>query len=86
MLHNLLNGKPWFAAKSFGYGAGLPIAWQGWLLLTAHCALLIGAAIVTQGRLDGKDWLVMIVVGVVPLPIYAARTEGGWRWRWGNDD
>ena len=23
----------WFAPKRYGFGAGLPIAWQGWALL-----------------------------------------------------
>jgi len=28
------HGKPWFAVKRFGYGVDLPIAWEGWLLLS----------------------------------------------------
>ena len=28
----------WFAPKRFGYGAGLPIAWQGWALLAGYIA------------------------------------------------
>ena len=23
----------WFAAKRYGYGSGLPIAWQGWAVI-----------------------------------------------------
>ena len=37
------DGKPWFAQKRYGYGAGLPIAWQGWAVLGAWLlALLTG--------------------------------------------
>ena len=28
----------WFAPKRFGYGAGLPIAWQGWVVMAAYFA------------------------------------------------
>ena len=24
------DGPEWFAPKRYGYGAGLPISWQGW--------------------------------------------------------
>lgn len=29
MFHKFLEDGDWFAPKRFGYGAGLPIAWQG---------------------------------------------------------
>jgi hypothetical protein len=28
----------WLASKRFGYGAGLPVAWQGWALLLGYLA------------------------------------------------
>lgn len=38
-----MNEKPyWFAAKSPGWGMGLPLVWQGWVVLGALFALLIG--------------------------------------------
>ena len=45
MLHLLLNDRPWFRPKRRGYGTGLPIAWQGWLMLAAHMVLIIGLAL-----------------------------------------
>ena len=80
----LLNdSKPWFRQKSFGYGAGLPIAWQGWALLAAHIVLLVGLGALLR---DQPLALVSVVLtaALLPLPLYAARTEGGWRWRWGR--
>src|SRR3546814_16802549 len=32
MLHLFLDERPWFSAKRHGYGTGLPLAWQGWVL------------------------------------------------------
>lgn len=45
MLQHLFGTRPWFAAKRFGVGAGLPIAWQGWMLLVAHISLIAGVTV-----------------------------------------
>lgn len=83
MIHLLFDRGPWFRAKSHGYGAGPPIAWQGWFLLAVHVALMAGIAVLLNDRPLAMTIGVM-VAAFAPLPIYAARTEGGWRWRWGN--
>lgn len=77
-------GRPWFAARRFGYGAGVPITWQGWAVLSAMLVSLPAASIALRG------WprvLVMIALLAVFMRISAAKTEGGWRSRWrGFDD
>lgn len=79
------NDKPWFAAKRYGLGAGLPIAWQGWVLLAMHVSLIAGLAMLLGGRPTVLVPLVLFAA-LAPMPIYAAKTRGGWRWRWGNED
>ncbi len=37
--------KPWFAVKRLGYGVGLPIAWEGWLVLFLYLAVAIFSAL-----------------------------------------
>jgi hypothetical protein len=32
----------WFPAKRYGWGWGLPVAWQGWVVLLAWLALFVG--------------------------------------------
>ena len=84
MMFGLFNdSKPWFRAKSFGLGSGLPIAGQGWLLLGLHVALILGVTLLLR---DKPLALVAaaLAVAVLPMPVYASRTEGGWHWRWGN--
>ena len=79
MLHLFMRKGPWFRQKNSGYGTGLPIAWQGWLLLALHIALIVGLAVLLQGR-PVLMTIAIILAAVAPMPIYRARTEGGWRW------
>ena len=83
MLHLFFDRKPWFRSKRYGIGAGFPMAWQGWALVGLHIALVVGLAAGLQGRPLAMA-ISITAAAVLPLPIYAARTEGGWRWRWGN--
>lgn len=84
MLHLFFDKGPWFRAKRYGFGAGLPFKWQGWVLLLSHMALIIGLALGLGDR-PTLAFPLILFAGVAPLPIYAARTEGGWRWRWGRN-
>ena len=71
----------WFLAKRLGYGSGLPIAWQGWVLLAVHIAVIVGGALLLRSQPAATiAWAV--IAGLVPLPLYAAKTRGGWKWRW----
>jgi hypothetical protein len=82
---NIPNVKtPWFRAKRYGYGSGLPMAWQGWVLTVLHLALI---AVMVYGLKDRLFVMVplLIIATFAPLPIYKARTEGGWKWRNGGD-
>jgi hypothetical protein len=41
------NGSPqyWFRAKRYGWGWGLPVTWQGWVVFVAWFAAFIPAMI-----------------------------------------
>ncbi|MFG6282634.1 hypothetical protein [Sphingomonas sp. S6] len=67
----------WFAAKRFGYGAGLPIAWQGWAVLVAYLAVVIG-----MSRLwPHAAAFVVIPATIAVVWVAHAKTRGGWKWR-----
>ena len=84
MMFGLFNDSaPWFRPKRFGFGSGQPIAWQGWALLGLHVALIIGLIILLKDR-PLALLAAIIPVALLPMPLYAARTEGGWHWRWGG--
>ncbi|MEG3154104.1 hypothetical protein [Sphingomonas sp. RB1R13] len=79
------DGPIWFAPKRYGYGAGLPIAWQGWLVMALFMAVTIAAAILFADR--PLVLAAVLVPAVILLVILCARTtRGGWRWRWGGED
>lgn len=81
-----MSDRPeWFAAKRYGLGAGLPIAWQGWALLLGYLILTIGTVFLFQRQ----PYLVLAVVmpaTALLLIVTARTTRGGWRWRWGDPD
>ena len=83
MVHAFLDKGPWFRANRFGYGTGLPFKWQGWVLLSSHMALIIGLAFLLADR-PLIFVPLTLVLALAPMPIYAARTEGGWKWRNGG--
>lgn len=81
--------KPWFAAKRFGYGAGRPIAWQGWAVLLAYMGVMGGFAMILSRTAGGINWAAivgMVAATLLMLWITAQRTRGGWRWRMGGED
>jgi hypothetical protein len=83
----MVNGDDdaWFAPKRYGYGAGLPIAWQGWAILVGY-VLLIAAA----GALVRYSWIAfatLVAAATAALIVTCAqKTRGGFRWRWGGKD
>ena len=76
----------WFASKRYGLGAGLPMAWQGWVLTLGYVGIVIGSAFLLGER---SPWAVVSIVftaTAIFLVITARTTKGGWRWRWGGDE
>jgi len=81
-----MSDRPeWFAAKSYGLGAGLPISWQGWAILIGFIAI-VGLAAWLFGEDDPRALAIAIPAIAVLLIITARTTRGGWRWRWGRRD
>ena len=74
----------WFLPKRFGYGAGLPIAWQGWALLVIYPAALLLAGSLLMQRHPMLFAGVAIMLTIPLLIVSAQHTRGGWRWRWGG--
>ena len=84
MLHLFLDKGPWFRAKKFGYGAGLPFKWQGWAVSALYALAMTGLALFADNDeampTIATVALMLIVTGIF-LVIVRNRTEGGWKWR-----
>jgi len=79
------SGDYWFAPKRFGYGSGLPIAWQGWALLGAYAAVVALATLLIFRTILGYCAIVAVATAALML-VARTKTRGGWRWRWGGED
>jgi hypothetical protein len=79
------DGPEWFAPKRYGYGAGLPISWQGWAVMLAFLLVCAADAYLFGDR--PVPMIAILVPAVLTLIVITARTtRGGWRWRWGEED
>lgn len=71
----------WFPAKQFGWGWGIPTAWQGWVVLALFIAGMIALPLVVP-----EDKYGIGVAVLVALVIFVCFLKGEPpRWRWGDD-
>jgi uncharacterized membrane protein HdeD (DUF308 family) len=78
----------WFRPKRYGWGA-TPNAWQGWALTAA--AVLVMVAVSLFMRLNFRSFWALaallafdaVTLGVLTI-IIRSKTDGEWRWRWGD--
>jgi hypothetical protein len=74
----------WFRPKLFGWGA-VPVTWQGW---AATFTMIVAATAVARFA-EVRDLALLVLL----VPLVAAfswlcwlKTDGDWRWRWGDTD
>lgn len=80
-----MSDGDWFAPRRFGYGAGRPIAWQGWLLVGVYSLALIAAGAALAPR-HPLLFVALAIVTTIPLAVVSVQhTRGGWKWRWGAE-
>jgi hypothetical protein len=79
----------WFRPKQYGYGA-TPVTWQGWAI-TIAAVLVVAAAtswLTTLTAVNPWFWVAVLMDAVVIVALLAVtrrKTEGEWRWRWGDE-
>ena len=75
----------WFPAKRYGWGWGLPSAWEGWLVLAAFLALLIAGVFIFPPRRALVGFVAYTIVLAVLLTAVCWIKGEPPRWRWGGD-
>ena len=80
----------WFKPRRSGYGA-VPATWEGWTVTLAVAGIVIGSIVAMELLVDHSDsiaWMIWaLVIGAVTyrfVRLVRERTDGEWRWRWGN--
>ncbi|AOI83245.1 hypothetical protein [Burkholderia cepacia] len=78
--------KIWFPAKRYGWGWGLPVAWQGWVVLVLFALGIIASAWLAPPHRSPFAYAICIVA-LVALLIAVCWLKGEKpKWRWGKDD
>ena len=81
----------WFRPKRYGYGA-TPCSWEGW---AATLAVVIAVTAVAHWvpflfHDAGVGVLAAVAIAALIIGLFVwlawKKTEGGWRWRWGDED
>jgi len=84
-----MMARYWFRQRKFGYGAA-PNSWQGWTVMAVSCLAVFG--VILSGPMIRDNVLRAVWIGVgllvtvlVTVGITYKKTEGGWRWRNGDE-
>jgi drug/metabolite transporter (DMT)-like permease len=83
-----MNDRPsfWFPVKRYGWGWGLPVRWQGWVVFGAYAALLYGGIYYFKAQRNTLALLIyLLALTAVLIVIVAIKGEQPLRWRWGGD-
>jgi hypothetical protein len=82
----MANGSPyWFPAKSYGWGWGLPITWQGWVVIAVYCLLIAAGVMLFPPVSQPKLFTAYILAVSAVLVAICWLTGETPRWRWGRD-
>ncbi|MDE2048443.1 MAG: hypothetical protein KGJ44_08550 [Betaproteobacteria bacterium] len=74
----------WFPAKRYGWGWGLPCAWQGWAVMAAFVALLslgVWRVLLQHGELAFIAYVAVLSLLLVAVCWLTGEPP---RWRWGD--
>ena len=76
--------KIWFPAKTYGWGWGPPVCWQGWVVVVIYMALLAGGACWLMPR---KPAFVAYTIGLSLALTFVCWLKGEKpAWRWGRKE
>lgn len=76
----------WFKPRRYGLGA-TPSSWEGWVSLPIFVLMIVLATVVfpPERRPLPFAFAEAALVGMYIWLVWI-KTDGAWRWRWGEDD
>ena len=76
----------WFAVKRYGWGWGMPLRWQGWVVLFAYLGLVyVGIYSFVPSRSGRALALYLLVLTLLLIVVVAWKGEKPARWRWDGE-
>jgi uncharacterized membrane protein YfcA len=87
MAEKAMVKKPdyWFPAKRHGWGWGLPVKWQGWLVLTPFVAVVAIAGVRLPPTQDAPAFVAILLVATLVLAAVCWWKGEPPRWRQAED-
>lgn len=72
-----IDKRYWFPAKAYGmgWGWGLPVRWQGWVVFAVYLASIVGASIYFAPREGPAFSLVLAILTTALIAICAWKGE-----------
>jgi hypothetical protein len=74
----------WFPAKTYGWGWGPPVTWQGWAVLAVYAAVLLAAVYLVPPRDEPTKFAACVVMATVVLVGICWLKGEPPQWRWGD--
>jgi hypothetical protein len=73
----------WFAAKTYGWGWGMPLTWQGWAVMLAYLGSILAAVRFMPPEKSLPNFLAGVIVPTAVLIAICWWKGEPPRWRWG---
>jgi hypothetical protein len=74
----------WFPAKRYGWGWGLPSAWQGWVVLALYLALMVAICVTYPPHTGAFRFIALIALATSLLTVVCWVTGEPPHWSWGE--
>lgn len=81
------QGKPdyWFAVRLYGWGWGLPVRWQGWVVMALYFASIYLGIRYCRPQDHAGGFLTLLAISTALLIVILAwKGERPLAWRWGK--
>lgn len=72
----------WFPRKTYGWGWGLPCAWQGWVVLAVYLLVFVLLAVLLRREHVGAylAGIGVATAALVAICWFKGEPPGGWHW------
>jgi hypothetical protein len=78
------DARPWFKAKTYGWGWGLANTWQGWVTYACYVILLVASGTLFPPDRSPKLFVASVAIwSAVLIGICLFKGEKP-KWRWGQ--